>query len=217
MTWVKICGLMEPALAVGAAEAGADYIGLILAPSRRRVTPEQAKEIVNAVKQTGGRPQTVGVFVNETAETVNRLAVEIGLDRVQISGDEDDAYCQRISAPLIRVVHVKPGQTAADVAARVAAGAEALAGKDVLWLLDTGGTGAYGGSGRTFDRRAAFDAARDARVIVAGGLTPADVATIVREVRPFGVDVSSGVETDGVKDMAKIKAFIEAVRQADAT
>ena len=99
----------------------------------------------------------------------------------------------------------------------MAAGADALAGKDVLWLLDTGGTGAYGGSGKSFDRRAAFEAARDARVLVAGGLTPENVDGVIREVRPFGVDVSSGVETDGVKDMAKIKAFIEAVRQADAT
>ena len=217
MTRVKICGLLEPAQAVAVAAAGADYIGLILAPSRRRVTPAQAGEIVAAVRQTGARPQTVGVFVNEAVGTVNRLAAEIGLDRVQISGDEDDAYCRQITAPLIRVVHVKPGQTAADVAARVAAGVLALPGVDLLWLLDTGGTGAYGGSGKRFDRRAAFEAARDASVLVAGGLTPENVASVVREVRPYGVDVSSGVETGGVKDMAKIKAFIEAVRQADAT
>ncbi len=217
MTRVKICGLREPAQAVAVAAAGADYIGLILAPSRRRVTPAQAGEIVAAVRQTGARPQTVGVFVNESVGTVNRLAAEIGLDRVQLSGDEDDAYCRQVTAPLIRVVHVKPGQTAADVAARVTAGVLALPGVDLLWLLDTGGTGAYGGSGKCFDCRAAFDAARDASVLVAGGLTPENVASVVREVRPYGVDVSSGVETDGVKDMAQIKAFIKAVRQADAT
>jgi len=217
MTRIKICGLLEPSQAVSVANAGADYIGLILAPSRRRVTPEQAKEIVGAVKQTAARPKTVGVFVNEEASEVNRLAAEIGLDRVQLSGDEDDAYCRQITAPLIRVVHVKPGETAADVAARVAAGVNALAGADVLWLLDTGGTGAYGGSGKSFDRRAAFEAARDANLLVAGGLAPENVAGVIREVRPFGVDVSSGVETDGRKDMAKIKAFVEAVRRADAT
>jgi len=217
MTRVKICGLLEPAQAASVADAGADYIGLILAPSRRRVTPVQAKEIVDAVKQTASRPKTIGVFVNEAAGEVNRLAAEVGLDRVQLSGDEDDAYCRRIACPLLRVVHVKPGETAADVAARVAAGAQALAGIDVLWLLDTGGTGAYGGSGKSFDRRAAFEAARDANLLVAGGLTPENVAGVVREVRPFGVDVSSGVETDGRKDMYKIKAFIEAVRRADAT
>lgn len=223
MTRLKICGLMEPATAVAVADAGADYIGLILAPSRRRLTPERAKEIADAVKQTPARPHTaqrpdlVGVFVNEAADTVNRLAAEIGLDRVQLSGDEDDAYCRQIKYPLFRVVHVKPGETSAAVAARVAAGAKALAGTDLLWLLDTGGTGAYGGSGHRFNRRAAYAAARDARVMVAGGLTPGNVAEVIREVRPFGVDVSSGVETGGIKDMAKIKAFIEAVRRADAT
>jgi phosphoribosylanthranilate isomerase len=217
MTRVKICGLMTPALAGEVADAGADYIGVILAPSRRRVTPALAREIASAVKTTAARPQTVGVFVNEAADTVNRLAAEIGLDRVQLSGDEDDAYCRQITAPLIRVVHVTPGETSADVAARVAAGIEALAGRDVLWLLDTGGTGAYGGSGHRFDRRVAWGAARDASVLVAGGLTPENVTAVIRDVRPHGVDVSSGVETDGVKDMAKINAFIKAVRQADAT
>ncbi len=217
MTRVKICGLMAPAQAVAAAAAGADYIGVVLAPSRRRVTPAQAREIADAARKTAKNIQTVGVFVNEDADTLNRLASEIGLDRVQLSGDEDDAYCRRIAAPLIRVLHVKPGETSAEVAARLAASRDAGGGKDVLWLLDTGGTGAYGGSGQSFDRGAARGAARDTSVIVAGGLTPENVAAVVREVRPFGVDVSTGVETDGVKDTAKIRAFIQAVRQADAT
>jgi len=217
MTRVKICGLMAPAQAVAAAAAGADYIGVVLAPSRRRVTPAQAKEIAGAARKTAATIQTVGVFVNEDADTVNRLAAEIGLDRVQLSGDEDNAYCEQITAPLIRVLRVIPGETSAEVAARLATSVEALAGRGALWLLDTGGTGAYGGSGRSFDHRAARGAARDASVLVAGGLTPENVAAVVRDVRPFGVDVSSGVETDGVKDTAKIQAIIWAVRQADAT
>ncbi len=217
MTRVKICGLSEPAHAVAAARAGADCIGLVLAPSPRRVTPERGVEIARAVRAQDVGTQLVGVFVNDDARTVNRLAAEIGLDRVQLSGDEDAAICAAIEKPLIRVIRVSASDTAASVAGRLAAAAGALVGKDVLWLLDTAAAGVYGGSGVSFDPTAAITAARRAPVILAGGLNPQNVARAVRKLNPYGVDVSSGVETDGRKDIAKIRAFVRAVRQADAT
>jgi len=213
MTIIKICGLSDIETALAAAEAGADYIGMVFAPSRRQVTLEKAAEITEAISLLKTRPVIVGVFVNSPVEEVNRIARQSRLDKIQLSGDESWQYCRNIELPIIKVIHVS-ANASEEITAEIEAGNRALE-KDFECLLDTQTGNAYGGTGQTFDWQTAKEAAARFPVIVAGGLTPDNVGQLVSEVRPWGVDVSSGVETSGRKDTAKIRAFIEAVRTAD--
>jgi len=215
MTRVKICGIREKAHALAAIEAGADFIGLVFAPSRRQVTPEQAGKIVNAAKSRSDVIGTVGVFVNTPAAEVNAIADSCNLDWVQLSGDESWEYCREISKPVIKAIRIRQGQSPEQILADLATGAKILTPKKCLYLLDSELKGRYGGTGTTFDWNLARQAAEQFPVIIAGGLAPENVAEVIKMVAPWGVDVSSGVETGGVKDIAKIKAFIEAVRKAD--
>ncbi len=214
MTRVKICGISRVEDALVAAGAGADFIGLVFAESPRRVTPRQAEQVVAALEGVPGRPEVVGVFVNTPVPEVNRLARQCGLDRVQLSGDEPWHDCLAVERPLIRAVHVT-GRTAGDILAVLAEGERALGGKDHICLLDAGSGGRYGGTGRVLDWRVAAEVSCRYPVVLAGGLTPENVAAAVARVHPWGVDVSSGVETGGLKDAAKIRAFVRAVRRAD--
>lgn len=200
-----------------AAGAGADFLGLVFAPSRRQVTPEQAKPLVEAVRRLQPRPLIVGVFVNEKASKVNRLAEQLGLDWVQLSGDETLSYCREISRPVIKVCHISGGETAARVLGEIAAGLELEPSGRLVYLLDTRLDETYGGTGQPFDWSIAREVAARFPVIVAGGLAPDNVARLMKEARPWGVDVSSGVESGGRKDPDKIRAFIKAVREAEAT
>jgi phosphoribosylanthranilate isomerase len=212
VTRIKICGLtqIEPALLAG--QAGVDFIGLVFAPSRRQVTPEKGRTLVQAVRGLAPRPQVVGVFVNRSAEEVNRIADHCSLDWVQLSGHESWAYCQKIKKPIIKVIHVSPGMTVEEVLSNIETGYRMLAQKEFVCLLDAEVGGAYGGTGQAFDWGLARAVSARFPVMVAGGLTPTNVGQLLMAVKPWGVDVSSGVETDSQKDPAKIRAFIEAVR-----
>jgi len=215
MTRVKICGIREKAHALAAIEAGADFIGLVFASSRRQVTPKQAGEIVNAAKSCSDTISTVGVFVNTPAPEVNTIADSCNLDWVQLSGDESWEYCREIVKPVIKAIRIRQEQTPEQILADLTRGAKILTPKKCLYLLDSELEGRYGGTGTTFDWTLARQAAEQFPVIIAGGLTPENVTQVIEMVTPWGVDVSSGVETGGVKDIAKIRAFIEAVRKAD--
>ena len=224
MTLVKICGIREPAHALAAAEAGADFIGMVFAESRRRVTVEQAQAIARAlggapVSAVGEgteaiqallvhkRPLLVGVFADADPETINRTAEAVGLDLVQLSGDEPWDICYKLSRPVLKAVKVRDGASAEEIIAALRPGA--------IPLLDTHVEGALGGSGRPFDWSVAAAVACRFPIVRAGGLTPENVGEAVRRVRPWAVDVSTGVETDGVKDVEKICAFVAAVRGAN--
>jgi tryptophan synthase beta subunit len=215
MIRVKICGIKEKAHALAAIEAGADLIGLVFAPSQRQVTPAQAREIVSAVRNSGNAVEVVGVFVNMPASELNKIADACDLDWVQLSGDEPWEYCHEIKKSVIKAIRVGQRQHPNEICAKLATGAEVLSSRRFIALLDSQVEGRYGGTGMTFDWRLAQQVAERFSVIISGGLTPENVAQAIEMITPWGVDVSSGVETGGVKDVSKIRAFIEAARRAD--
>ncbi|MFC2065511.1 phosphoribosylanthranilate isomerase [Chloroflexota bacterium] len=215
MTRIKICGIREEVHALAAAEAGADFIGLVFARSRRQVTPAQAEKITAAVKKSGYATKVVGVFVNMRTDKVNQIADSCNLDWVQLSGDEPWQYCTELARPIIKAVRVIRYQHPDSICNKLAIGERVLATQKHAYLLDSHVKGKYGGTGRTFDWNSARLAAEQFPVIIAGGLTPDNVTQAIKMVAPWGVDASSGVETDGVKDITKIRAFIEAIRSAD--
>jgi len=214
MTRVKICGIRDENHALAAVEAGADFIGLVFAPSKRQVTPTQACEIASAVKKSSDATKVVGVFVNAPASQVNEIADFCALDCVQLSGDESWEYCREVVEPVIKAIRIDQ-QSPAELCAELSTGGKLLPSQRFIALLDSQVEGKYGGTGKSFNWNLAQQVAKRFPVIIAGGLDPKNVARLIETVRPWGVDVSSGVETGGIKDIAKIKAFIEAVRKAD--
>ena len=213
MTRVKICGIKKKAHALAVIEAGGDFIGLVFAPSQRQITPAQAQDIVSVVKEHN-KIAMVGVFVNMPAHEVNRIADTCNLDWVQLSGDESWEYCRQITRPIIKAVRIGSGHPE-EICANLATGSRLLSSQRHIYLLDSRVEGRYGGSGKTFDWGLARQAAEQFPVIIAGGLTPENVSQAIKTVTPWGVDVSSGVEVDRVKDIVKIRALIEAVRRTD--
>lgn len=209
---IKICGITRAQDARVAAEAGADAIGLVFAESPRRVTVAQAKRIVAALPPY---VSAVGVFVNARASTVVGTTVRTGLSEVQLHGDETPAFIAKLAGLRVtKALRVRDRAFVDAAEAFVRAGARAI-------LLDAYSTGARGGTGRRFDwdlvagalKAGAIDPAPP--MILAGGLTPLNVGSAIRRVRPWGVDVSGGVETEpGLKCPEKIARFIAAVRSA---
>jgi phosphoribosylanthranilate isomerase len=212
LTKVKICGITDVFHAQAAMEAGADLIGVVFASSPRQVTYDKAREIVAAVKKHYF--PVVGVFVNMSADTVNTVAYACGLDWVQLSGDETWEYCQEIEKPVIKAIHISPNLSERELLAQMGDGQRALGSRSPIYLLDTLVEQKYGGTGQAFAWEIAKRAVAEYPTIIAGGLHPENVGQVVSNLRPWGVDVSSGVESEGVKDVDKIKAFVKAVRSA---
>lgn len=204
-TQVKICGLSEQRHLQSVVEAGADLSGLVFyKPSHRYVTPQIARDLVQTLTaEQRARLEIVGLFVNEEADFINEVAELVGLDVVQLHGEETPEFCQRIRRPVLKAIHMRAGSDLGKLRAY----------RETAWrvLLDTPTPG-WGGSGETHDWELARSAALEQRAFLAGGLHPANVAEAIAQVRPWGVDVSSGVETAKSKDEAKIRAFIEQVR-----
>lgn len=215
MIRVKICGIREKARALAAVEAGADFIGLVFAPSQRQVTPAKACEIASAIKEVNNTAEIVGVFVNMAASKVNETADLCALDWVQLSGDESWEYCLEIIKPIIKATRVGHHHGPEEICSELVAGARIISTQRFITLLDSQVEGKYGRTGVTFNWSVAQQVAKSFPVIIAGGLNPDNVAQAIKIAAPWGVDVSSGVEVSGVKDIAKIRAFIEAVRRAD--
>ena len=211
MTRVKICGIRDETHALAAVEAGADFIGLVFAPSRRQVSPAQAREIANAVKENSAATKVVGVFVNAPVFQINEIADFCALDVIQLSGNESWEDCDKFANPVIKAIRVGQ-QSPKEICAELSAAGRLLGGGRFVTLLDSEVEGKYGGTGEIFNWDLAQEVAKKFPVIIAGGLDPQNVATLIKRVSPWGVDVSSGVESNGLKDASKIRAFVEAVR-----
>lgn len=201
---VKICGITSVADAQAAAEAGADMIGLMFyEKSPRHITLETAAAIHRALPPFVLR---VGVFVNPAAELVLRALGDCGLSLLQFHGDEASEFCTQFGAMSLKALRVRDAESLNQLANF----------QTEAFLLDAYSPGGLGGTGEKFDWALAVAAQQFGKpIFLAGGLTPENVADAVRQVRPFAVDVSSGVESaPGKKDAAKVRAFIAAARQA---
>jgi len=206
MVKVKICGITNIDDALHACECGADALGFVFYDrSPRYVTPETAQQIIAKLPPF---VTTVGLFVNETPSRIREIADDCGVDVIQLHGDEGPQNCDFTPRRTIKALRVKESLS--------------LAGHEkfqvAALLLDSWVPGTYGGTGETFNWELAAGISRQRPVILAGGLTPENVAAAIQAVHPYGVDVSSGVEaTPGRKDPKKVAAFIRAVQiTADA-
>ena len=218
---VKMCGISKVETIPAVVEAKPDYMGLVFAPSKRQVTVDQAKILVSELhKQYANRYnrnviqwsndvvqefiKTVGVFVNETLDNLVTIATEVNLDAVQLHGDEDEAFIQslkeRTNVEVWKAVQIR---SAADAEVWIDSSADML-------LFDAYHKDERGGTGEVFDWSCLDEFERP--FMLAGGIDSTNVARAIRTVRPYGIDISSGIETDGVKDDEKIKAFTNIVR-----
>jgi phosphoribosylanthranilate isomerase len=200
----KICGITRVEDALVAAEAGADAIGLVFyAKSPRAVTVAQARTIIDALPPF---VTTVGLFVDADRDELRRILDVLPLDLLQFHGDETAAACEALGRPYLKALRVRPGD---DIGARIEPYASAAG-----ILLDTYVPGVPGGTGEAFDW-SLVPAGLAKPIILAGGLGPDNVASAIARVRPYGVDVSGGVEASkGIKDAEKVRAFLRAVRAA---
>jgi phosphoribosylanthranilate isomerase len=236
MTRVKICGCMQVADAIAARDAGADFIGILFAESRRRVSIEEAREIVGAlgaplseleqdlppahIPATDDitswfahgaaalnrlldrkRPLVVGVFEDQSPDEVNEISDETGIDLVQLSGHEPWTDVRALNRQAIKVIHPRTVTLERDITLGIESNSS------LAVMLD-----ASRGTGATSDLTAARDLAARLPIWLAGGLTPDNVAAAIDTAHPWLVDVSSGVETGGAKDPAKIAAFVAAAK-----
>ncbi|MDE2861619.1 MAG: phosphoribosylanthranilate isomerase [Chloroflexota bacterium] len=218
MTRVKICGLSRLDDALAAAEAGADYLGILFEPrSRRRLDEDVARDLVQAFRErwSGSGPQWVGVFANQPLEEVNRLLTHCDMDLAQLSGQESTEYCAQVCRPVVKVVHVRSDAPQDNVLEDVQNALTAYRESGCMLMLDTYKEGVLGGTGQAFNWEVGRELARSHSIVLAGGLSAENVTEAISRVRPWGLDVSSGVETDGRKDEAKIVRFIEQVQRTD--
>ena len=214
---VKMCGISKVETIPAVVEAKPDYMGLVFALSKRQVTVDQAKTLVEelhkqyatrynsgAEQSTNDEIKTVGVFVNETLDNLVKIATEANLDAVQLHGDEDEAFIQslkeRTNVEVWKAVQIR---SAADAESWIDSSADML-------LFDAYHKDERGGTGEVFDWSCLDEFERP--FMLAGGIDSTNVARAIRTVRPYGIDISSGIETDGVKDDEKIKAFTNIVR-----
>lgn len=199
---VKICGIRSDMAARSAIYGGAKFLGFNFAPgSRRRISPVIAKQIIDQVKN---QVKIVGVFQNQSIKEVNEIAEFLDLDFVQLHGDEDVQYVEEIERPVIKVLQLDSEFDLTQVLK------EMNKFKTEYFLLDR----KKQGKGKMLDPRHLSIIAKEKKIFVAGGLTQENVAEVVRLVRPFGVDVAGGIETNRVEDPEKIKLFIERAKNA---
>ena len=210
MPKVKMCGISKVETIPAIIDAKPDYMGLVFAPSKRQVTVDQAKTLVEelhkqyAVRYNSKTIKTVGVFVNETIENLLKIAEEVKLDVIQLHGDEDESFIQILKEQSnVEVWKAVQVRSAADAEKWIDSSADML-------LFDAYHKDERGGTGEVFDWSSLDEFERP--FMLAGGIDSTNVARAIRTVRPYGLDISSGIETEGVKDNEKMKAFTNTVR-----
>ena len=211
---VKICGLKSVETAEAVGRMNPDLVGFVFAASKRRVSPELAGDMIRTLKAAGSKAMSAGVFVNPTLTELEEAMASAPLDVIQLHGTETPEFCERVKARFagILVYKVFPVSAQDNISEQLDAYCHTI---DAI-MLDTIG----GGTGKTFEwecipKYSAYAGSIGLPLIVAGGLNPDNVEDLVKSYRPDGVDVSSGVETDGIKDLNKISAFIERVKSVD--
>ena len=214
---VKICGVRSLEGALAAADAGANYFGMVFVPGRRRrIEPDDALLISNALREPGpNAPVPVGLFGDQPLDEVIDTIRSAGLGGAQLCGEEPLEYCQSVLhyGRVIKVLHV-PSDAAAESVEELAGQIDIFSGAGCVVTLDSQVPGLHGGTGQSFDWSVAGKlSASGRRFLLAGGLTPDNVAEAVTVARPWGVDVSSGVETNGEQDQDKIREFVANARR----
>ena len=198
---VKICGMTNLNDVKVAVDGGVDAVGFIFyKKSPRSVTMQAVRKIVLELPPF---VDSVGVFVNETAEQINKIADRCNLDRVQLHGNESPTFCKKIRRRVIKAIRVKDIQSLKKLSDYPVSS----------FLLDTFSEDQYGGTGKVFDWNLAYPAKRYGPIILAGGLTPNNVRQAIQRIQPYGVDVCSGVESQpGIKDHKKMQTFLKNVK-----
>ena len=214
---VKIDGLREPQHAAAAAASGADLLGFIFAPARRQVSAAMARACIDAGRDAaeGRTVVAVGVFVDASPSEIAAVVDEAGLDVVQLHGEEPPESLLNVRAPVFKALRPKPEAIATDVIAEINR-YRSTATPPIGFLIDGYSEQASGGTGARADWVVAAEINAEIPILLAGGLDAENVSAAIRRVRPWGVDVSSGVEIGGVKDADRIAAFIRAARAAFA-
>lgn len=220
MTKIKICGIRREADVEYVNRYLPDYVGFIFAESKRKVSPEQAGILSGMLDKT---IKKVGVFVNEDPCVIIQTAAGCGLGAVQVHGDETPEYFSELKEYLDGEVEVQKRAEACKkvevwkaVRVKDRNSIDRMAEFDAdCFVLDAHVESGYGGTGKSFDWNLAAEAKKYGNIILAGGLTPQNVEEAIKVVQPFGVDVSSGVETDGFKDESKVREFIHSVKRID--
>ncbi|WP_042457424.1 phosphoribosylanthranilate isomerase [Neobacillus dielmonensis] len=199
---IKICGITDVETGVKAAEYGADAIGFVFAESKRKVAETTAKAIIDRLPQEVFK---VGVFVNESGEEIERIAAFVGLTHIQLHGEETAEMCESLTLPVIKAINFQNNERLAE-----------LNTYPSEFLLLDGPKGKYrGGNGTSFDwKQVDTNVLKEKKLILAGGLNPDNVESAIKMINPYMVDVSSGVETDGIKDLNKIKKFISQAKSS---
>ena len=205
-TIIKVCGLIQVDEALACVELGVQWLGFNCYQGSKRYLPPEA--IASIVEQLPPAVKTVGVFVNASAKEIREILQQTGLHAAQLHGDESPGFANALQVPWFRAFRV-----GGDLAEE-----EIRSYSQELFLLDAAQTGQYGGTGHAFDWKVATRLRDHGKLLLAGGLQPANVKEAILQVRPFGVDVASGVEsTLGRKDLQKVANFVTAVAQAEAS
>jgi len=203
MTWIKICGITRIEDALKAASLGVDALGFIFAPSPRRIEPEVARKIIENLPKTLLK---VGIFVNEREKEVHRIAQYCRLTALQFHGEESPEYCRKFIQPVFKAIRIRDSESLREMERY----------GNVSILLDTDSPGRAGGSGVPFPWEIALKAKEKRNFVLSGGLNPGNIREAIQKVRPWGVDVCSGVEmVPGGKDPSKIREFVKEVMRAD--
>ena len=212
---IKMCGNRSATDLINAADAGADLLGIIFADAWRRVSVDHAREMAATLRgEASNVPPVVGVFVDQPVDEVNATADEVGLDMIQLHGTETPDYWEQMERPLIIARRISSSLTPEQVEDEFEVVADFTQRTNSLSLIEPHVEGEPGGAGVSLDFGLAERLARRYSFILAGGLGPGNVSEAIRAVRPWGVDVSSGVETERVKDPGKVGRFVYEARRA---